>query len=838
MLWEFVPCRLFSNLMIVAATVAISLTSSAQHNPYEQIHSFGNVDQMTAHPTAPLLEGSDGVLYGTAYTAGSGDVGAVFRVNKDGSGFKVLRAFSEIGGDAQNPAAGLVENSVGLLYGTTIAGGMFASGTVFKIGKDGGSYEVLHSFPAFTGDGKIPYGGMIIGEGGTLYGTTSRGGPNDAGTVFKINPDGTGYAVLRPFYSTNLNGAYPQAALLHGSDGLLYGTTFGGGQTGLGTVFRLNAGGTNYVILHSFTGTNSDGANPRDALIEGRDGLIYGTTENGGENGFGAIFRSNKDGSNYAVIHSFDRAGSSGAVPGAPLFEGQDGTLYGTASSGGDNGAGTVFRLNHDGSGFRVLHSFSFAADDAINPHAALIQARDGLFYSTASGGGPSGDGAIFRVAGDGTQYEITHTFSNTGGDGRFILASIAVPPDGQLYGTTQLGGRNGRGTIYKLAPDGSGYAIIHSFGDNAGDGAEPHATLTPGPGGMLFGTTYLGGANDAGTLFKMDTDGGGFTVLHDFLAAALDGGKPEAQLIVTIDGLVYGTTAGGGTDDFGTIFKLDSNGGNYSILHHFAGGTNDGKYPESGLTTNGQGVFFGTTANGGAFGAGTVFRINTDGSIYQTLHDFNTNEADGIIPKGTILLGSDGWLYGMTRYGGAHGLGMIYRLQQDGGGYAQLRSFSESDGNAATPEAGLAEGPDGALYGMTYNRGGAIFRMNKDGSGFSIRHVFTSGTGDGVYPVAQMVNGPDGLLYGTTEFGGAVGFGTIFRITLDALFAPHFSNSGTFSASFIGKPGMKWSIQRAPSVSGPWNGIGSLTPNSSGLGQLTDTNSPAQRSFYRMVFP
>lgn len=830
--------RCFVVALVLPAIFLTDQPVRAQYNPYRQIHSFGDVSQMAAHPTAPMIQGSDGKLYGTFYTGGAGDVGGVFRINSDGSSFTVLRAYYTTGGDGQNPADGLLETSVGLLFGTTSDGGANGGGIVFRIGKQGDGYLILHSFPSSANDGQTPYGGLIEGYPGILFGTTSRGGSGSAGTIFQVNIDGTGYQLVHVFHTTDGGGAYPRASLLLGRDGKLYGTTVNGGQSGVGTLFRLDRGGTNFMVLHTFTGTAGDGANPQNALVQGGDGMLYGTTEKGGDNSFGTIFKLNKDGSNYSVIYHFDLASESGVTPESALLEGQDGMLYGTTSSGGPASAGTAFKVNTDGTGFVVLHAFSSANQEAASPQAALIQAGDGTLYGTTTSGGPGGDGTTYRMAANGSQYLVTHNFSATGGDGRFPLASLTLGPDDMLYGTTQQGGIFGNGAAFKLARDGSAYAILHSFVGAPTEGFEPRAALITGPNAQLYGTSYLGGTSNLGTAFKVGTNGNGFVVLHNFPENDLDGTQPAAALLSASDGLLYGTTAGGGSANVGTLFKMDANGGSYAILHQFSAGPADGKYPESALVEGGDGTLFGVTPNGGTFGSGIVYQIYRDGSAFLVLHSFYATNTDGSAPKGPLLIASDGKLYGMTLNGGISGFGTVFRLNQDGLGYSVLHSFTGLNGDAANPDAGLVEGPDGALYGTTYNKGGTVFRLNKDGSGYLVRYDFPTSDTDGAYPVASLLSGNDGLLYGTTQSGGVVGAGSIFRISVDALYNLRSPANGSFTGSFAGTPGFQWTIQRAPAITGPWSPIGSLMLDANGQGRFNYPSAPGSVSFYRMVFP
>jgi uncharacterized repeat protein (TIGR03803 family) len=335
----------------------------------------------------------------------------VFKFNPDGAVYTVLKHFALA--DGVRPSGSLVQGSDGALYGTAYEDGNDPNifGIVFKLNPDGTGYTVLHTFAGPPADGDEPVGGMLVGMGGTLYGTTAQGGSGDRGTVFKLNRDGAGYTVLyKDFGNAIANGFHPQAGLVQGSDGALFGTAEEGGITnvpfmsqGLGTMFKLNPDGSGFTVLHSFGSITGDGVSPAESpLTIGMDGAFYGVTENGGADDLGTVFKVNPDGSGYAVLHSFDYGGSAEG-----LVQGSDGTLFGTTEFGGTNifEDGTVFKLKPDGSGFTVLHDFSTMYNDdgpdGIRPEAVLLIGSDGAMYGTTVLGGPFGSGILFRLRAD-----------------------------------------------------------------------------------------------------------------------------------------------------------------------------------------------------------------------------------------------------------------------------------------------------------------------------------------------------------------------------------------------------------------------------------------------------
>ena len=368
----------------------------------------------------------------------------------------------------------------------------------------------LYSFGPLDGqynspDGASPVASLTVGGAGVLYGVTVSGGPQGAGTVFQVNPDGTGYTVLHSL-DPAADGASPMGTLLAGGDGFLYGTTSDRGPGGGGTVFKLRTDGSGFTVLHTFGSNVYDGGSPVAGLTDGHDGYFYGTTS-GGEAGLGMVFKIAPDGSGFTDLHFFSTVGtgislSGGDTPLGPVLVGPGGVLYGTTCTGGDNGVGSVFTVRTDGTGFAVLYSFTGGADGGY-PRAGLTAGGDGFLYGTTSDSQLTSDGSVFKIAPNGTGFATLYRFSG-GADGAFPEAAVAVGQDGKLYGTTFGGGSNGAGVVFVVNSDGTGFATVASLSGTGGDGAGPSAGLTPGAQGQWYGTSYQGGPNDTGGLFVL----------------------------------------------------------------------------------------------------------------------------------------------------------------------------------------------------------------------------------------------------------------------------------------------------------------------------------------------
>ena len=349
------------------------------------------------------------------------------------------------GGDGRSPEATLVQGSDGNFYGTTALGGAHAKGTVFKIDRTG-SLTTLHSFSGSPGDGAVPVAGLVQGSDGNFYGTTASGGAFFQGTVFRMTPSGA-ITVLHSFNSFSSEGAVPVAGLVQASDGNFYGTTALGGQHFQGTVFRIDATG-NLTTLHSFSGSPNDGSNPVAGLVQGSDGNFYGTTPSGGAHFQGIVFRISQGGT-HAVLHSFAGYPAEGGVPFAALVQDNDGDFYGTTAVGGAHFKGTVFKIDAAGS-LITLHSFSGSPAEGANPVAGLMQGSDGNFYGTTALGGTHFRGTVFNIDATGSLTTL-HSFSGSPSEGALPFAGLVQGSDGNFYGTTVLGGAHGAGTVFTL---------------------------------------------------------------------------------------------------------------------------------------------------------------------------------------------------------------------------------------------------------------------------------------------------------------------------------------------------------------------------------------------------
>ena len=637
------------------------------------------------------------------------------------------------------------------------------AGAAISTQTDAAIYKVIYRFAGIFGDGGSPQAALVEGTDGALYGTTAGGGTFQKGTIFRITADGA-YSTL--FCFSGSDGAGP-GRLFQGNDGNFYGTTGSGGTSNNGTIFKITATGT-LTTLYKFAG--NDGANPYAGLIQGSDGNFYGTTYNGGSSSLGTIFRITPAGA-LATLYNF--SGSDGANPYGRLILARDGNFYGTTINGGTatdgtGPRGTIFKITSSGT-LTTIHTFTCCAIgrtvDAANP-SSLIEASDGTIYGLSSSSTLGRTGRMFKItpAGDLT---VIHIFTDYPND------ELLQGSDGNFYDTDRY-------TVFKIDTAG-GLTVLHQF-----SGMDRSAAgLIQAKNGNFYGTLSMGGqpASDfyaqslAGTVFEM-TPAGVITTLHTFDGRGADGASPTGPLTQLPNGEFHGTTVNGGTFNKGVAFETPDSKAIHSgpfMRYQYSFGGNDGAFPYGGLLLRGPNAgYFGVTAGGGTSNNGTVFALDDSGINVTTIYKFNGN--DGANPRGSLVLAPSGeGYYGTTSNGGLSANGTIFKGNING--ITTLYKFTGADG--ANPNAGLIFASSGGVYGTANSGGtgnnGTIFR--NDGTALTTMYRFSGG--DGANPSAGLLEGVDGNFYGSTYNGGANSKGTIFRITPKGQFTSLYAFAG-----------------------------------------------------------
>ena len=354
--------------------------------------------------------------------------------------------------------------------------------------------EVLHHFSGTPGDGAAPHGSLLA-DGEVLYGVTNAGGQYDKGTLFSIQTDGSNYSSRYSFSATS--GAGPRDFLVK-DDSFLYGTTYYSGG-GYGTVFKVRPSGSDFQVMHIFVGTtNNDGQQSLGGLFRDEENL-YGMTIYGGSFDKGTVFRINKNDFDYEIMHSF--SGEDGGQPQAALV-GNGGTLYGTSALGGATyNDGTLFKIQDSGNGFKVLHAFGLNPEDGRTPTPSPLLVGSVLYGATQSGGmlagGLEGQGVLYRIDTEGSNYRVLHVFSGEEGTGGIHNSLLLV--GSKLYGMRRGGSY---GQIFRINLDGSEFEVLHSF--ESTDGRTPDGALIR-IGASLYGMCSGGGQFNKGTIFRYD---------------------------------------------------------------------------------------------------------------------------------------------------------------------------------------------------------------------------------------------------------------------------------------------------------------------------------------------
>ncbi len=813
------------------------------------------------YPSSVLVQGSDGSFYGTTENGGTnGGAGTVFKVTPSGI-LTTLYSFSG-GSDGAVPIPGLVQGVDGNFYGTTYQGGADGLGIIFKIAPSG-TLTTLYSFTGGS-DGANPWGGLVQANDGNLYGTSQTGGTYGFGTVFQIAPSGQLNTLVQ---FEGYNGANPSAALVQGTDGNLYGTTQAGGSAGDGTIFKLTVNGPlqitgqpadqpTYIGGTAIFTVATSGGSPvnyqwrQDGINLADGGSISGSAT--------ATLRITNvtpaDAALYSVIvnNTFNSLESDEAVLEViyspphitmqPLSLTRVAGMTATFSVNALGDQPLFYQWQKNGTNLTDSGNISGSSTSTLTL-AFLTVADDGNYSVIVSNSvhSVSSDKAaltVVPVAAPSASMANLRYFSG-GNDGAFPYAGLIQGKDDNLYGTTEGGGANFYGSIFRMALTG-GMSTLYSFTDGT-SGANPYGRLLQGTNGGFYGTTVQGGANGYGTLFSMTTRGV-VTFPYSF-TGGVDGANPVAGLVQGSDGNFYGTAYQGGANSYGSIFKMTPAGA-VTLLYEFTG-ADDGAFPYAGLTQGKDGNFYGTTLEGGSGGYGTVFTLTIKGAL-TTLAAFNYT--NGGYPQAGVIQGADGNFYGTTLEGGLDGFGAVFSLTTNGT-LNPLVSFSGTNGSS--PAGTLIQGSDGNLYGTTSAGGaggqGTVFKVTTNGTLTTL--LWFDGL-NGANPDAALVQAGDGNFYGTTPLGGigynpsaGGGNGTVFRLTV-----PIFVTNSFPVASAVACLPYFYSISDkaiAPTgdaltfakVSGPvWlnvaaNGILSGTPTNSDIGtnvfvvSLTDTN-------------
>jgi uncharacterized repeat protein (TIGR03803 family) len=762
---------------------------------YQQIHSFGPSNAVGLFP-GNLVKTSDGTLYGATATGASGGGGSIFRMDSAGTNPVSIFSLDTFLQDAGTQVR-IVAGSDGFIYCWYHQEGSSSGGGLVKVATNGGAATKL--LDATNATGRV-WSQMLQGADGKLYAIS-------AGDLQTIQPDGNGYQKL------SVPNVLDDSLLLQATNGRLYAT-----ESNLRLVSFDTSGGTRAVV-RDFSAFPAFEGLFLSALTQASDGLLYGVVTTSGQS---MIFRMGLDGSGFTNFFSLPSApdGSTYGKLVESLVEGPDGRLYGSLSTSAKLGAGYLFAISREGTGFTNLLNFPIqylgydaGADVNRTGSKPLLFANDGrLFGSSRSLA--TGNGAVFEIGMDGAGFATTYTFPKALDEGNDVAAGLIQGTNGFLYGTARSGGAGG-GVLFRLHPNGTGFEALKFFeSTDLSEGGDPAGGVTQGGDGRLYGALAVGGSQPGGgtafgTVYRINPDGSGFQLLHTFSATGADGRQSVAAPIQASDGALYGTTYAGGGAAAGTIYQLASDGGSYSIILRFTNSVS-GQNPSSQLLEGRDGLLYGVTESGGPLAGGAVFSVSKQGTGFRVLKGFSTSGSSLRTPKGALIQGPSGVLYGTASLGGSSGFGGLFSILPEGTNYTVLYEFAATGGDGREPEAGLAFGNDGFLYGTTAFGGGAIngsiFRIHPDGSGYEKLRAFTGLAGDGGNPTAWLARGQDGSLYSTTSLGGAANLGTVFRLNFSSAQRPalRLSVGVNVELTVLASVGAHIQVDSSPSLATP----------------------------------
>jgi uncharacterized repeat protein (TIGR03803 family) len=694
---------------------------------------FSLDDTNGAFPSAGLAQDVAGNFYGVASQGGAYGNGTVFKITATG---QLTNLYSFTGGnDGANPQAALLLGPDGNFYGTTANGGTNGDGTVFVVSPDG----ILTPLIEFNGlNGANPQAALIRGNDGYLYGATQNGGVAGAGGIFRLAIDSKPQITAQPASQSVFAGANVQFGVsVLGSAPLFYqwqkdetNLTDGGNATGsTNRILDLSNVTTNDTGIYSVIVSNALGwiASSNASLIV-TSSLPIIVSEPQSETltaGATAVFTVTAQG-NAPLLYQWQENTTN-------LVDG--GAISGSATS-----------------------TLTISNVTAVNAGIYAVAISNALGSVTSS----NANLTVLSASTNGTSVATLHWFNNDLSDGdEWPPNGLMLAHNGVLYGTTQFGSTSnviGQGTIFTIDTNGQ-YSTLNSF--TYPNGNIPLAPLVEDTNGNFYGTTEFGGANNIGNIFKLTPDD---TLTNFYSFAGNDNYSLAAPLILGTNGDLYGVTSAGGDNSLGNIFVINPDG-DFTNLYSFTGAA-DGASPVGALLQANDGNFYGLTGGGGADGHGTIFKMTPAGAL-TVLYTF-TGGTDGYDPVGALVQGADGYLYGATEFNTIERFqfyGTLFKISTNGA-FSTLYSLNDPDG--AYPRAGLIQGSDGNFYGTTftgaYDTNGTLFRITAAGTLTTL--VAFDGINDGRHPESALVEGVDGALYGTTTTNGPGGRGTIFRLS------------------------------------------------------------------------
>jgi len=689
-------------------------------------------------------------LWGMTSGGGTDGLGTIFKTNPDGTSLSVQKSFKYLVSGSR-PQGSLTEGQNGKLYGMASEGGLNETGVLFEYDLATSAYVKKLDF--IGANGEYPGASLTKANNNKLYGMTAYGGANNAGVLFEYDPATSTYTKKLDFENPNISalGGAPLGSLTLAGNGKLYGMTNYGGANGYGVLFEYDPATSTYTNKFNFN--NTTGSYPYGSLNLASNGKMYGMTNQGGANSFGVLFEYDPATSTYVKKLDFNNT-TNGAGPKGDLTQAGNGKMYGMTNYGGASGMGVLFE--YDPATSTYVKKLDFNNTTGTYPNGSLVVAANGKVYGTV-GGGANNNGVLFEY--DPATSTYTKKFDFISANGSNPGSSLSLATNGKLYGLTQDGGSLSDGVLFEYDPASSTFTKKLDF--NLTDGESPLGSLAQASNGKLYGTTNGGGATGNGTLFEFDPATAMYTKKVDFIGE--NGLSPEGSLVLAANGKMYGMTSDGGTNNAGVLFEYDPATSVFIKKLDFNYTTTGGN-PNGSLVLAGNGKLYGMTAYGGVNDKGVIFEYDPATNIYTKKIDFSSG-IGGYQPEGDLMQATNGKLFGMTRLGGTHDLGVIFEYDIATNTITKKVDFTGANGSS--PTGNLVQAPNGKLYGVT-ERGGAntigvLFEYDPATNVYAKKLDF-NGTTNGGTPNGSLELSSNGKLYGFTTSGGANNFGVLFE--------------------------------------------------------------------------
>jgi uncharacterized repeat protein (TIGR03803 family) len=639
-------------------------------------------------PVGDLMEFNN-KLYGFTSEGGSFNNGLLFSYDLINQQYTVLFQFDgPLNGS--NPKGKLMMANNGLLYGLTSKGGLYNGGVLFSFDPSLNTFTKLHDFTFVSGI--EPDGGLVEQTIGELYGVTFRGGVNDKGVIFKFTIAGNSYQNI--FNFNTLNGENPRGTLTKTPNGYLIGLTTNGGLNSKGVVFGYRVSSSTFTKHADLSATS--GGNPEGSLLfNPLTDKCYGLTAQDGANNQGTLIQIDTSGASFLKLYDFVQL--TGGHPKGNLTLGAGNKLVGNTYDGGPANYGSVFTINTNGTNYSSTGIYDFFGVGA-NPFGGLLfSSSQNKYYGLTSNGGNTSNGMLVSV--DITNFDLSAvlSFNDAGIDGGFPIGGITKGNNGRVYGTSSKGGANGFGTAYQLDANGNSFVKVAEF--NGSTGSDPRGELVETNAGKFIGMSYDGGSFNFGCIYEIDaTLPFPSTPIQKLAFSSGLGTYPKGGIIKANNGKYYGLTSTGGVNNNGVLFEYNPITNNYIKRHEFAS-LISGSSPIGNLVQAANGSLYGVTSSGGANGGGVIFKYNPTDSTFAKVYDFTNN--NGISPEGGLAYNpTSNLFYGMTKLGGANGKGVIFTFQPNTFAYTAFFQFGGLNGEYPTGK--LVYSDNAKMYGTT----------------------------------------------------------------------------------------------------------------------------------------